>query len=204
LQTLWPKLTTDINTAWRELAIVWGVNTLDTDPCQTSNVQPLHCYRAKKMTIPLLRQLNRPGILTLQSGREPEIHAVLVGLSDQTATLQLDGQLHSVWLFWLSESWNGEFATYWRAPIGDRVDLRSGSSGPAVNWLANQLRFIDGAPIINSKSAPAILDDALRARIRAFQRTRGITEDGQPGPLTMMQIESVTNRQAPHLLPQPR
>jgi general secretion pathway protein A len=204
LQTLLPKLPTDINKAWRELAIVWGESAPEGDPCQAANAQPRLCYSTKKMTIPVLRQLNRPGILTLQSDQDRVVHAVLVGLSDQTATLRLAGQLHAVRLVWLSQAWHGEFATFWQPPAGDSAVLRSGSSGPAVNWLANHLSVLDGAPPITSRSAPAVLDDALRARVRAFQQARGITPDGHPGPMTFMQIESATNPQAPHLIPQQR
>jgi peptidoglycan hydrolase-like protein with peptidoglycan-binding domain len=45
-----------------------------------------------------------------------------------------------------------------------------------------------------------VLDEALKARVRAFQRTAGLKADGQPGPLTLMQLEAAVGATAPRLL----
>ncbi|MDI1245775.1 MAG: AAA family ATPase, partial [Rhodoferax sp.] len=66
LAGLWPQLPTDIDSAWRELAPDWKLPTNSADPCQTVSAQQFQCYRASKLTMPMLRQLDRPGILTLQ------------------------------------------------------------------------------------------------------------------------------------------
>ena len=100
--------------------------------------------------------------------------------------------------------WRGDFATYWRAPPGYSADLRDGSSSPVVQQLASQLARIDGAPVPAASMTPQFLDAALRARVRAFQRAQGLKPDGQPGPLTFMQIDSATGANDPRLETEPR
>ncbi len=204
LQRVWPELPADINSAWRELAPDWKLPARGADPCQTAAAQGVQCYRASKLTLPLLRQLDRPGILTLQAARGPAVHAVLVGQSDQTATLRLQGRLHRVRLVELAQFWHGDFATYWQAPPGYEAGLRDGSTGKAIDWLGTRLSLLDGGPAAAGAGAPLTLDAALRARVRAFQRARGITPDGQPGPMTFMQIDSATQGQARRLLTEPQ
>jgi len=204
LQTLWPQLPADIDSAWRALAPDWKLPANSADPCQTAGAQGVQCYRASKLTMPLLRQLDRPGILTLQAAQGPAVHALLVGLSDQTATLRLNGSLHTVRLIELAQFWRGDFAAYWQLPEGYNTGLQEGSSGPVIDWLASRLNQLDGGPSRGTDAAPLTLDADLRARVRAFQRARGITPDGRPGPMTFMQIESATQGQFPHLLTDPR
>jgi general secretion pathway protein A len=204
LEALLPQLPRDINAAWRELAPGWKLPASDGDPCQNAATQQLQCYRSANLSLPLLRQLARPGILTLQNGKEPPVYALLVGLTDQTATLRIGSDLHTVRLVALGRLWHGDFATYWRAPAGYSAKLRDGSSGPMVDQLVIELAKVDGVvPPAGGASAP-MLDAPLRERIRAFQRSQGLKPDGQPGPLTFMQIESTTATNEPRLQTEPR
>ena len=204
IDALLPQLPRDINAAWRELAPLWKLPASDGDPCQSAAAQNLQCYRSANLSVPLLRQLARPGILTLQSGTEAPVYALLVGLSDQTATLRVGTELHTVRLIALGRFWHGEFATYWRAPEGYNIKLREGSSGAAITQLATQLAQVDGVPAPAIGASAPVLDAALRDRIRAFQRAQGLKPDGQPGPLTFMQIDSATATNEPRLQTKPR
>jgi len=40
--------------------------------------------------------------------------------------------------------------------------------------------------------------------VRAFQRAQGLKADGQPGPLTFMQLESAAATEQPRLQTEPR
>lgn len=204
IEALLPTLPADLDAAWRELAPVWKLPGSDADPCQVASAQQLQCYRASNLTVPLLRQLGRPGILTLQTGNGPPVYAVLMGLSEQTATLQVGGGLHVVRLVALGRLWRGDFATYWRPPPGYTAGLQPGSTGPAIQWLASRLALLDGEPAALASGDPPTLDAALRERVRAFQRAQGLKPDGQPGPMTLMQIDSATNTDAPRLQTNPR
>ena len=108
--------------------------------------QQTQCYRAANLTVPQLRQLGRPGILTLQAGSDATVYALLMGLTEHTATLQVVDKLVEVQLVALSRLWRGDFATYWRLPPGYSSRLAEGSVGPVVERLAAQLSQLDGRP----------------------------------------------------------
>ena len=92
--------------------------------------------------------------------------------------------------------------------------LRDGSTGPTIDTLASLLaraEALEGqtpaTAVAASASGSAVhaatgqrLDAALRARVRAFQRTQGLSADGHPGPLTFMQLESALGLHTPRLL----
>ena len=199
IDALLVELPADINAAWGELAPGWKLPATNGDPCLAASAQQLQCYRTDSMTVPLLRQLGRPGILTLHTGNGPPVHAVLVGLGEQTAILRGAAGQHTVRLVALGRLWRGEFATYWRPPPGYTAGLQGEGTGPVIRQLASQLAQLEGVPALPASAATPVLDAALRARVRAFQRAQGIDADGQPGPLTFMQIDSATNADAPRL-----
>ncbi len=201
LEALLPLLSLDINQAWRDLGPLWNIAATDGDPCSSMPVQTqgLQCYRIGNLTLPLIRQLGQPGILTLQDGVAPPVYALLTGLTEKTATLRLADRLHTVRLVSLGRLWRGDFATYWRVPPGYSPELRDGISGPITERLARQLTVLDGMSASIASSAPLTLDSALRARVRAFQRAQGLKADGQPGPMTFMQLDSATGMTEPRL-----
>ena len=199
VEDLLARLPVEMNAAWRELAPAWKLNLAspNDDPCRTASAQQLLCYRSDSLNVPLLRQLDRPGIVTLRPAYGPPVYAVLTGLGDLTATLQVGASSYQVRLVSLARLWRGEFATFWRPPPGYVAGLQA---GPVVEQLASQLAVMEGAPALPAPAAsPAVLDAALRARVRAFQRARGLDVDGQPGPMTFMQIDSAVNADTPRL-----
>lgn len=201
IEALLPQLPTDINIAWAALARHWHLVADAAGPCAAAGAAgfSLQCYRTGKLTVPLLRQLGRPGILTLQADGSAPVFAVLVGLTDQHATLQLPSGPHTVSLIALGRLWRGDFATLWRAPQGYSPTARGGSTGPAIAELANQLGRLDGAAPLPPGDAPPVLDAGLKARVRDFQHAHGLKADGQPGPMTYMQLESALGTQEPRL-----
>ncbi len=202
IAALLATLPTDINPAWQVLATVWKLPALGDAPCQSAALQTLRCHQTTKLTLPQLRQLGRPAILALQSGSAAPVYAVLVGLSDQTATLQIGARHHVVSLMALDQLWHGDFATYWQPPPGYTPGLGDGSTGPAITELTLQLARIERVPPLAQAPTPR-LDAALQNRIRAFQRAQGLTADGLPGPLTFMQIERVLGLTKPQLQAEP-
>ncbi len=198
IEALLPQMPDELGAAWRELAPNWKLNVSAQEPCLAALAQQLQCYRAANLTVPVLRQLGRPGILTLRVGNGPAAYALIIGLNEQTATLRVGQDLHTVRLVALGRVWRGDFATYWRPPPGYSAELADGNRGEAIQKLGRQLSRLDGAPD-DTSNEPLTLDASLRARIQAFQRAQGLKPDGQPGPMTFMQIESATGENEPRL-----
>ncbi|MDP3708437.1 MAG: AAA family ATPase [Polaromonas sp.] len=193
------------NEAWQALGQLWGLALDDQDPCRAALQQRVYCFSSKQTALSLLRELNRPGIVTLFDGNSTPTYALLTGLTAQTATLRRGAQTHTVPLPVLAQIWRGDFATLWRAAEGYSEKATSGLPIPASDWLATQLAKVPGAAAPQTAASKATqgakpsAEAALRAKIYAFQLAQGLTPDGQAGPLTVMQLNRATGMDEPRL-----
>ena len=189
--------------AWRELAPLWGLVLPEgtSDPCSAVQRAQWQCFRSASAGLPLIRQLDRPGLVTLRDSAGRAVPALLTGLNDKSATLRLGQETIGVTLVSLANVWQGDFATYWRAPDGYNGVLADGARGSAVDLLATQLAQWRG------ESAPVgaqHFDAALRARVQAFQLAQGLRADGRAGPTTFMQLARASgSTREPRLAPTP-
>jgi general secretion pathway protein A len=187
--------------AWRELAPQWGIALPDSaaEPCTVAPRAQWQCFRTAAATLPLVRQLDRPGFITLRDGSGRPAYALLLGLGPRAATLRIGRETLDVTLLSLAELWAGDFATYWRAPEGYGGILKVGARGPAVDGLAAQLASVrgDAAPTV-----PVLYDNLMAARVAAFQSAQGLAADGRAGPTTLMQLARATGsaQREPRLL----
>ena len=78
MDSLLAQLPKDINSAWNTLAPSWQLPSDTTDPCSTAAAQQLQCFRTSHLTLPVLRQLGRPGIVGLRANNGAPVYAVLV------------------------------------------------------------------------------------------------------------------------------
>ena len=180
--------------AWRELLPLWGMAVADGgDPCAQSLSERLQCYRTTRMTLHGLRQLDRPGVLSLRlpdgSGR-----VLLTRLDDDGAVLQIGERRWRVPLADLSAAWRGDYATVWRQPPGQQGRLSDGRTGAASRWLDERIAQLQVAGSVPASAATP------GARLQAFQRAQGIDADGPAGPVTFMQINLASGVDEPRLL----
>jgi general secretion pathway protein A len=187
-----PTLLHDEREAWRELAQAWKLTPGEGEPCQAAQREQVHCFQ-RKLDLALIRQLDRPGIVTLDAGSSRPSYAVLTALTDTSATLRAGGTEQTVTLAALAERWQGDFGTLWRSPEGYSPGA---TAGPALQWLATRLAAAKGAAAPEGKVA---LNAALKGELRTFQLAQGVPADGQPGPMTFMQLNRVTGVDEPRL-----
>ncbi len=183
------------NDAWRELAPLWGLSVGDKDPCWVAAQNQVQCYRGNT-TLAVIRQLDRPVILSLKDEADRPVYALLVGLGPESAKLRMGGQTENVSLVSLATLWRGEFATYWRPPPGFNTKLSEGQSTPMVDHLAAQLAAYLGEP---PPGAKVVFNGALRAKLSTFQMASGLKPDGIPGPTTFMQLNRISGLDEPRL-----
>ncbi len=187
--------------AWRELAPQWGIALPDSaaEPCTVAPRAQWQCFRTTAAALPLVRQLDRPGFITLRDGSGRPAYALLLGLGPRAATLRIGRDTLDVTLLSLTELWAGDFATYWRTPDGYSGVLKLGARGPAVDGLAAQLASVrgDAAPTV-----PVLYDNLMAVRVAAFQTAQGLAADGRAGPTTFMQLARATGsaQREPRLL----
>ena len=180
------------NQAWQTLGQLWGLTLDSNDPCAAAWQLRVACFAAKPANLALIRELNRPGLITLNDSNKRPVQAVLSGLTDQAASLRLGTQTYAVSLPVLAGLWRGDFATLWRLPDGYAEKVTNGKPRPVTDWLETQLIKLPGAA-----------DDSrlfsLRERIYAFQLAHGLSPDGQAGPMTLMQLNRATGLDEPQL-----
>ncbi len=172
------------------------MNLGEGEPCQAARQQQLQCFKTPGTTLTLIRQLGRPGIVSLRSDSEQPAYALLTGLNGRSATLLMGGASRTVPLATLGDLWRGDFATFWRAPPGYARRPAEGEAGPVTEWIATQLANVRGEP---RPAAPPAFDAALKSRIHAFQVSQGLDADGLAGPLTFMQLNRVAGVEEPRL-----
>ncbi len=200
-RTAFATLPRDDGDAWRALALRWKANLGDNDkagrpPCVAAQAQQLPCFRTTT-TLAVIRQLDRPGILTLRDANGRAAYALLTGLGADSARLQVGAVQMTASLNALAGVWRGEFATLWRAPYAYRTPISGGTPGPSADALSAQLAgpLGDIAPGAGQKSA-----GTLQARVAAFQRAQGLEPDGIAGPATLMQLNRALGVDEPRLL----
>jgi general secretion pathway protein A len=188
-------LVRDEDDAWRELAPLWQLSAPQGKPCAEFEAQQVHCYKAQ-LTLATVRQLGRPGLLTLHDDKGKVFYALLQGVGAQSVTLTMGGVSRAMSVSSLAQLWQGEFSTLWRAPSSYRAPLSKGQTSPAVEALAQQLAQALGetAPLPNP-----VFDDKLKTRIATFQLSQGLTPDGVAGPTTLMQLRNVVTPDEPRL-----
>ena len=187
-----PALLRDSNAAWRELAQAWKVTAPEGEPCRALQKEQLQCFN-KNLSLAVIRELGRPGILTLDAATGAPSYAILTGLGRGSATLRAAGTEQTVTLAALAARWQGDFSTLWRTPPGYSGQSFSNPTGETVDWISTKLG-VDGAAQPRRE-----LDAQLKTRLRAFQLAHGLAADGQPGPMTFMQLNRAAGVEEPRL-----
>ena len=190
-----PKLLSDEDQAWRQLARAWKLAPGDGDACRALRREQVQCFR-KPISLALIRQLSRPGILTLDAQSGKPSYALLTALTADSATLRAGEGEQTVTLPALAARWRGDFATLWRAPPGYTGRIGDREGGPVVDWVAATLASVDGVP---ASGDGRTLDAALKSRVQAFQLAQGLPADGRPGPMTLMQLNRAAGVEEPRL-----
>ena len=188
-----PALLRDPNEAWRELAKAWKVDAGTGEPCKALEKEQVHCF-SRNLSLAVIRELGRPGILTLDADTGAPRYALLTALTHDRATLRAGGSEQTVTLAALAARWQGGFATLWRAPPG--YTGRPAPDAQTVDWMAAHLATANGVP---PPPGPHKFDGTLKTQLRNFQLAQGLAADGQPGPMTFMQLNRAAGVDEPRL-----
>ena len=181
--------------AWRELAPAWKLGLEGADPCTAALRLQVHCFRSNT-TLAIIRQLARPGFLTLYDENNQPFYALLTGLSSRRATLRMGNTEQRIALVALAGMWRGEFATLWRAPPGYAARSADPPPRPLADWLSTQLGGLEGVASAASRPVSAA---ALKSRVVTFQLAQGLKPDGVVGPTTLMQLNRAIGIDEPRL-----
>ncbi|MBS0495440.1 MAG: AAA family ATPase [Proteobacteria bacterium] len=188
---------------WQALAQAWQASLPDAaaDPCAQLASEGLRCYRQRRASLNLLRQLDRPVLLTLHAavGADAETRAMSVLLrhldANQATLAGAGGQTLQLPVADLAPLWRGEIATLWRAPANLPHGADAAASAAGAAWLDRRLAVAGAGPAEAGPMTP----ERRRARIHQFQLSQGLTPDGRAGPMTLMMLNHATGVQEPRL-----
>jgi general secretion pathway protein A len=169
--------------------------------CRQGRLETFACL-ARTGTWTRLRRYNLPAVIELVAPDGGRHYAALTALGAAGATLDIGGRAFTFPLAAVEPFWDGGFTVLWKPPAVTRPVIVPGARGPDVDWLRRRVATIDGAPA--DPAARDVYDEALKARVVAFQRSHGLLPDGVVGEETLAQLAlAVPEPGTPALVPRP-
>ncbi len=163
-------------------------------PCWLANKNGMDCETLEAKTWDDFLAINRPAVLTLTSPTRHTVYASLIDIKGNSATLLVAGGETTLSLDELGVLWTGEYVIIWRRPVLFDGAIRKGDAGPMVDWLAAQFASLDGQ---NTPLAESIFNDMLDRRVKLFQRSHGIKDDGVVGVQTILRLNEELGLEVP-------
>jgi general secretion pathway protein A len=153
-----------------------GLNAVDKkNPCTSLNKSTYECAKTQLHSWDELKELNRPGVMTLATPDKKWVYALLIGLSENHALFLVDGAEKVVTWSELVTQWNGDFLYVWSRPPGFEGSLQLGDRSDLVTWIAEQFAKLDQQPAPLTRQ---FFTDRLQKRIELFQSNNGILPNG--------------------------
>jgi general secretion pathway protein A len=163
--------------------------------CKIAETANMHCLYAHG-GLSDLRRANQPTVLLMDgAGKDRPYYAVLTALDAESATVIVAGSRQRVALAQIAPLWSGKYVMLWYAPPGFSNVLAVGSRNRAVSWLRQSLARVQGG----NADGPALFDDELVGRLKAFQLAEGMEPDGVAGALTLIRLNLRLDRNLPQL-----
>ena len=165
-------------------------------PCSFASKVGLACLSGTGSIADLL-DLDRPAVLELGAGSTTRYAAAVVAAQGDTVDVIMADRTYRVPQASLAAIWNGRYTLLWQLPPEYRGPIGSGTRGPSVARLRQQLQEATGVPL------PGSVQDAFDARLaralREWQAAQGLLADGSAGPRTWIALHDAVGLEAPRL-----
>jgi len=180
--------------AWTELLALWSVilpQSVKPDFCDYSRQYGLLCMPGQG-NWNILRQFDRPAILSLIDADGQRVPVVLQHLDDSIAELMIGTELYRLSIEQVDRHWYGEYVLLYQTPPGGSMYLKTGDRGADVDWLRRQLELALDIDIPANDSQ--LFDFPLQQQVLNFQRSQGLVADGIVGKNTLIHLNSRSGR----------
>lgn len=174
--------------AMRVLLRRWGLDlrTVGTgDPCTHIRPFGLGC-EFEQGRLSHVRFFNLPALLRVADQDGAPRYLVLGALEADTATLDRSDGPARVPVDALEAAWSGDYRLVWQLPPGGATLIRPGTVGEEVRWLRDLVSRVPGLSMLPGPTDR--FDVTLESALRAFQASKGLTDDGIAGPRTFMAL----------------
>ncbi|MCK0105527.1 AAA family ATPase [Marinobacter sp. S0848L] len=187
--------------AYVELFELWGKiyhPEVAPYPCQHAQNVGLECLQ-REGARRTLEFLDRPAILNLRVAPGQEIQVVLRALNGPSATLNTSEGPVTVSFQQIERYWFGGFRVLWRAPDYQQGGVYSDKQGQTL-WISSKMMELADRYAGNEQEADRIKRLAVPDQVRWYQKLRGLTVDGIPGAMTIIQIQNDLGVDVPRLV----
>jgi general secretion pathway protein A len=194
------RVRTDADSAFAAVAARWGKSyerRADEQPCDAVRRLGLACL-VRRGTWGLVRQFDVPVVVETAAASGGRHYFALSSLEGDRATLDFGAQRETVSIRDLEMDWNGTFVLLWKPPRPGQEPLGPGAVGAGVVWLRERLAMLEGQPAPPA-SASRVYDEALAARVVAFQRAHRLAADGIAGAETLAVLTARGDAATPSL-----
>lgn len=159
-----------------------------TNPCLAAGAVNYACEKVRLNSWDELKDVNRPGLMTLATPDKKWVYLTLIGLSENYL-LVLDQGSEKI-LPWreVAPLWTGDFFYLWSRPQGFEKSLQMGDKSELVTWIAEQFAQLDQQPAPLTRQ---FFTEKLKKRVELFQRTQNILPDGVIGAQTLRRLNEV-------------
>ena len=184
--------------AYQALFSIWQLpynNVTDGTPCFYAQTQGLSCFN-ERSDIKGLRKLNRPAVLKLYDDFNQAQYIALLSIDANNARIVIADETKTVPLKQVAFYWKGEYSILWRNPPGYENVIQPGQAGEIVVWLSEVMNEIERTP---NGRITSYYDPVLVNRVKQFQLSQGLSDDGMVGVKTLIHINQVRGVQAPRL-----
>lgn len=181
--------TRDLVAAQLALFTYVGITAGDKkNPCLVVKDAGYVCEKAHINSWDELKDVNRPGLITLATPDKKWVYAVIIGLGENHALLLENGVKKVVPWTEIAGLWNGDLLYVWSRPQAFEGDLQMGDKSDLVTWIAEQFAVLDEQPAPLTRQ---FFTDRLKKRIELFQSTHNILPDGVINAQTLRRLNEV-------------
>ncbi len=179
---------TGTDSAFSALFAAWDKSYQGGNGCeQAVSEYQLQCHYMRG-SWNIVRQLNRPAILTLTDRAGESHQIVLTGIDNDLAEIRIGTQTYTLPQTQISDYWFGESLLLWQPPNGVAKAYRRGMRDPGVLWVRNSLGIIEGVAVDDADSE--LFDADLERKVKDYQRERRLKVDGLVGQQTQIIMNS--------------
>lgn len=154
-----------------------------TDPCALAASQGLRCQTVQGSWMQL-KNLDLPGVLEFVLPSGERRHAVLLHAKHGRVELANPATSAHFAVSDILQWWSGTAVVVWKPAQDELKTLKPGANAPTIGWIRSHLGVT--APV----GAETFYDDALKARVIEFQKSRGLKPDGIIGTLTLLSLQT--------------